>query len=145
MNRTFFRFIAVGVLNTIVGLSAIYLLLHLLGLSYWWSTFLGNTIGACVSYLLNRKFTFKSQSSVSKSVPLFIIVILVSYFIAYNLGAKIIDFSLSNTDFISDKMKTDLAVLISTGLYTIVNYFGQKLFVFHNKRENENLVDEEGI
>ncbi|MFB7142404.1 GtrA family protein [Gottfriedia sp. NPDC056225] len=145
MNRTFFRFIAVGVLNTIVGLSAIYLLLHLLGLSYWWSTFLGNTIGACVSYLLNRKFTFKSQSSVSKSVPLFIIVILASYFIAYNLGAKIIDFSLSNTDFISDKMKTDLAVLISTGLYTIVNYFGQKLFVFHNKRENENLVDEEGI
>ncbi|PEL13723.1 GtrA family protein [Bacillus sp. AFS017336] len=145
MNRTFFRFIAVGVLNTIVGLSAIYLLLHLLGLSYWWSTFLGNTIGACVSYLLNRKFTFKSQSSVSKSVPLFIIVILASYFIAYNLGAKIIDFSLSNTDFISDKMKTDLAVLISTGLYTIVNYFGQKMFVFHNKRENENLVDEEGI
>ncbi|QKE72757.1 GtrA family protein [Arthrobacter citreus] len=145
MNRTFFRFIAVGVLNTIVGLSAIYLLLHLLGLSYWWSTFLGNTIGACVSYLLNRKFTFKSQSSVSKSVPLFIIVILASYFIAYNLGAKLIDFSLSNTDFISDKMKTDLAVLISTGLYTIVNYFGQKLFVFHNKRENEKLVDEEGI
>ncbi|WP_088073003.1 GtrA family protein [Gottfriedia luciferensis] len=145
MNRTFIRFIAVGVANTIVGLLSIYLLLHLVGLSYWWSTFLGNAIGACISFILNRNFTFKSHGSVTKSIPLFILVILVCYFISYNLGAKIIDYSLANQNLLPDKFKTDLAVLFSSGLYTILNYFGQKLFVFKNKKIVEKQINNERV
>ena len=61
MNFQFVRFLMVGVANTIVGLSVMYLLLHLAGLSYWTSTFLGNSVGAVVSFFLNRSFTFRSQ------------------------------------------------------------------------------------
>ncbi|MFF3022571.1 GtrA family protein [Gottfriedia sp. NPDC057948] len=143
MNKTFIRFIAVGIANTIVGLSFIYLLLHLFGLSYWISTFIGNSIGACVSYILNRNFTFKSQGSVKKSIPLFIIVILTCYFIAFNLGAKIIDYILNLQDFISLNYKNDFAVLISSGLYTILNYFGQKLLVFKNKNMTKKQLKNE--
>ncbi|WP_129688782.1 GtrA family protein [Gottfriedia acidiceleris] len=140
MNKTFIRFIAVGFANTAVGLSFIYLLLHLFGFSYWISTFIGNSIGACISYILNRNFTFKSQGSVKKSIPMFIIVILSCYFIAFNLGDKIIDYILNLQDFISLNFKNDLAVLFSSGLYTILNYFGQKLLVFKNitKKQLEN-------
>ena len=123
MNKTFIRFIAVGIANTAVGLSFIYLLLHLFGFSYWISTFIGNSIGACISYILNRNFTFKSQGSVKKSIPMFIIVILTCYFIAFNLGAKIIDYILNLQEFISLNFKNDLAVLFSSGLYTVLNYF----------------------
>ncbi|MDP4103968.1 MAG: GtrA family protein [Bacillota bacterium] len=48
MNHSFVRFLLVGVVNTIVGLSSMYLFLHGFSFSYWVSTFLGYVIGACV-------------------------------------------------------------------------------------------------
>ncbi|UOK56276.1 GtrA family protein [Bacillus sp. OVS6] len=61
------KFILVGIMNTAAGLSAILLLLNVINVSYWLSTFLGNTIGAAVSYYLNRSFTFSSQASIKKA------------------------------------------------------------------------------
>jgi putative flippase GtrA len=130
MKYSFVRFILVGIVNTIVGLSFMYLFLDALGLSYWISTFCGNSIGACVSYLLNRKFTFNSDNSVTKSVFRFIIVILACYFISYDLAKNLVVGLLNSNSFFTENVKTDLAVLVGTGLYTILNYFGQKLFVF---------------
>src|SRR6476660_7448236 len=97
MNYTFVRFLLVGVANTIVGLSVMYLLLHVAGLSYWTSTFLGNSVGAVVSFFLNRSFTFRSQSSVSKSMIRFVAVILFCYFISYTIGRNGVEWILSNS------------------------------------------------
>jgi putative flippase GtrA len=133
MKYSFVRFIIVGVVNTIVGLSCMYLFLHAAGLSYWIATFLGNSIGACVSYILNRKFTFKSESSVPKSAIRFIIVILCCYFISYDLGKNLVEWVLKSYAIFNEKLKVDLAVLVGTGMYTLLNYFGQKLFVFPKK------------
>jgi putative flippase GtrA len=133
MKNSFIRFILVGIVNTIVGLSSMYLFLHAANLSYWASTFLGNAIGACVSYILNRNFTFKSDHSVMKSAFRFIIVILSCYFISYDLGKNIVSWVLKSNEFFSDSLKTDIAILVGTGMYTILNYLGQKIFVFPNK------------
>jgi putative flippase GtrA len=133
MKFSFVRFIIVGIVNTIVGLSVMYLLLHALGLSYWMSTFLGNSIGACVSYTLNRNFTFNSQNSLPKSMIRFVIVILCCYFISYDLGKNLVVWLLKANDIFNPKLNTDLAVLVGTGLYTVLNYFGQKLIVFPTK------------
>ncbi|WP_312475372.1 GtrA family protein [Neobacillus sp.] len=141
MKYPFVRFIMVGMINTIVGLSVMYLLLHALGLSYWMSTFVGNAIGACVSFFLNKSFTFKSKDSVTKSALRFIIVILCCYFIAYDIGRSFVVWILKNNDFIHSNVKTDLSVLVGTCLYTVLNYFGQKIFVFSKKNAaiKENL------
>lgn len=133
MKYSFVRFIMVGIVNTFVGLSVMYLLLHLLGQSYWIATFVGNSIGACVSYILNRNFTFKSQSSVAKSAVRFIVVILCCYFISYDIGRSFVEWMLKNNDYFSANVKTDLSVLVGTCLYTLLNYLGQKLFVFSKK------------
>ncbi|WP_256942646.1 GtrA family protein [Bacillus sp. OV166] len=61
---------------------------HAFGFSYWLSTFLGNTLGACVSYFLNRNFTFNTENSVTHSAFRFVIVILCCYFISFDLGKK---------------------------------------------------------
>lgn len=130
MKYSFVRFIMVGVVNTVVGLSVMYLLLHLLGQSYWIATFVGNSIGAFVSFILNRNFTFKSQNSMSKSAVRFVIVILCCYFLSYEMGRRFVVDILKNNDFIPKNIQTDLSVLVGTCLYTLLNYFGQKLFVF---------------
>lgn len=130
MSFTFFRFLLVGVANTILGLSVIYLLLHLVGMSYWMSTFLGNSVGAMMSYYLNRRFTFRSKNAVSKSLILFIIVTLLCYVVSYSIGMNLVEWMLGTSNILKSGTKTDLAVLISTGLYTVLNYLGQKWLVF---------------
>jgi putative flippase GtrA len=138
MNHSFFRFLLVGVINTIVGLSAMYLFLHGFSLSYWVSTFLGNIIGACVSYFLNRSFTFQSSAAVGKSMIRFILVILVCYFISYFLGEKIALYLFSHLSFLGSKYAQDAAVLFGTGIYTITNYLGQRIFVFQQRMETKH-------
>ncbi|MBB6444369.1 GtrA family protein [Bacillus benzoevorans] len=137
MRYPFIRFLLVGIINTMVGLTCMYLFLHGLGFSYWAATFLGNTIGACVSFFLNRSFTFKSSHSITKSIFRFIAVILLCYFVSYYLGENIVALLLSQQHSISAGMKTDIAVLTSTILYTLLNYAGQKRFVFPKKMENK--------
>ncbi|SFD43586.1 Putative flippase GtrA (transmembrane translocase of bactoprenol-linked glucose) [Bacillus sp. OV194] len=130
MKHSFVRFLIVGVINTLVGLSVIYLLLHAANVSYWLATFLGNAAGACVSYVLNRMFTFKSTSPVAGSMIRFVIVILLCYFIAYYAGIRIADWAFSAILPLPKHFAKDAAVLIGTGLYTVLNYAGQKRFVF---------------
>lgn len=138
MNYQFVRFLLVGVANTIVGLSVMYLLLHLAGFTYWASTFLGNSVGAVVSYFLNRSFTFRSQSSGFKSMLRFVAVILICYFVSYTIGRNLVEWIVSSSH-VTSSFKTDIAVLISTGLYTVLNYLLQKLFVFKSSNHEERM------
>lgn len=133
MNHSFFRFLLVGVINTIVGLSTMYIFLHGFHCSYWVSTFIGNIIGACVSYFLNRTFTFQSNTAVGKSMFRFAAVILICYFISYYLGEKMVLYFFQHFSFIDMKYADDAAVLFGTGIYTITNYLGQRLFVFQKE------------
>ncbi|MDZ5473863.1 GtrA family protein [Bacillus sp. 31A1R] len=134
--NSFIRFLLVGILNTFIGLLTMFFLLNLLNQGYWISTFLGNAVGAMVSFLLNRTFTFNSKVSFIKGGSSFIIVILITYFFAYGLSSMISKAfynMVDITNFISEK---ELAVIIGVGLYTIINYFGQKYFVFRTGKAN---------
>jgi putative flippase GtrA len=126
----FTRFLLVGMVNTLTGLSIIFLLLNVFGLSYWISTFVGNCVGAVVSYLLNRTFTFNSQIVFTKGVPRFIIVILVCYFLSYSLSEFLADGVYDFYKIIPNFNEEEFAILLGSGFYTITNYFGQRNFVF---------------
>jgi putative flippase GtrA len=113
----FVRFLMVGFVNTMVGLSLIFILLNVLGVSYWQATFVGNLIGACISFILNRSFTFKSKVSFIEGFPLFLLVVITCYFVSYSLSAQVLE-------------EKNLAVLLGAVLYTLTNYIGQKQLVF---------------
>ncbi len=126
---TFIRFLMVGCINTIIGLSAIYMFLHVFHFEYWVSTFIGNSIGATVSYFLNRHFTFQSEVSMLSSIPRFIIVILFCYGFSYKIGLTFAETVLSEIELFNG-YEEDFAVLIGAAFYTVTNYFGQRIFVF---------------
>ncbi|MBB2481272.1 GtrA family protein [Bacillus sp. APMAM] len=133
MKHSFFRFLLVGIINTIIGLSFMYLFLHLFHFSYWLSTFIGNTIGCCVSYFLNKSFTFKSNKSFGSSIIRFILVILICYVFSYYVGEKLALLLFAQLNFLPSIYGKDAAVLFGTGIYTICNYIGQKYFVFRSE------------
>ncbi|MHC0039156.1 GtrA family protein [Pseudoneobacillus sp. C159] len=122
----FMRFLLVGGINTLTGLSIMFMLLNIVGWSYWLSTFTGNTVGSVVSYFLNRVFTFRSRVRLTKGAPRFISVILICYFGAYFISEKVVGM----INWIPLSFHNDIAVLIGACLYTISNYFGQKYLVF---------------
>jgi putative flippase GtrA len=132
MKFEFIRFLVVGVINTLVGLSIMFLLLHGAGLSYWVSTFIGNTVGAGVSYVLNRSFTFRSKEAGFWSVLRFVFVILFCYVVSYQIGSMVIEWIAG--DYFSETVVTNGKVLFSTGLYTVLNYLLQRSVVFRERR-----------
>ncbi|PLR94164.1 GtrA family protein [Bacillus sp. T33-2] len=126
----FIRFLFVGLVNTAAGLSITFFLLNLIGWPYWVSTFIGNSIGAIVSYFLNRTFTFHSSVDVKNAGPRFISVILHCYVGSYYASAFIASW-LQQQPFMDGLILRDnFAVLLGAALYTVTNYFGQKHFVF---------------
>lgn len=122
----FFRFLMVGVINTLIGLSLIFFFMNVLGQSYWFSTFLGNAAGMICSYLLNRCFTFKSKVSLWKGGFAFLLTSGICYVSSYWLAEKVVMI-------ISGHFLKELAVFIGMVFYTIFNYVAQKYFVFQNR------------
>ncbi|MBA2943404.1 GtrA family protein [Paenibacillus sp. CGMCC 1.16610] len=130
LSGSFLRFLLVGVFNTLVGLSASFVFFNVLHLNYWLSTFAGNTLGAIVSYTLNRTFTFRSKASVGSSWWKFAIVILSCYGLSYSCSLLLAEAA----GVLWPELRADWlhngAILVGNGLYTIGNYLGHKYFTF---------------
>ncbi|MEH6992370.1 GtrA family protein [Neobacillus drentensis] len=130
LTNSFIRFLLVGVINTCVGLFIIFFSLNALHLSYWVSTFVGNSAGACISYLLNRSYTFNSTVSFHRGLPRFLTIILICYFGSYYCSEKLMIW-FTSFHFENTAVEQNGAVLLGSVLYTISNYLGQKYFVFN--------------
>ncbi len=58
---SFLKFLAVGVLNTLLGAAIMYGLYNLAGWSYWPATLANYIPTSILSFLLNRSFTFRDK------------------------------------------------------------------------------------
>lgn len=128
IKSTFLKFLLVGVFNTFIGLGIMFFLKNGLKWPYWIATFSGNTAGAAVSFLLNREFTFNSKVPIKDGAVRFTAVILICYLLSFSVSRSFADLIDGRQDLIS---ADNLAIFMGAGIYTITNYFGQKLLVFH--------------
>ncbi len=126
-NSSFVRFLVVGVINTVVGTSIMFIAYNVLEFSYWTSSFLNYFVGSIVSYFLNKFYTFKKKEKSLREVILFIFNIAICYFLAYFVAQKAIAFILSTQ---SDVLIDNVAMLVGMCLFVVLNYIGQRLFVF---------------
>jgi putative flippase GtrA len=135
---SFARFLLVGVLNTLIGLAAMFLLFNVVHFGYWPSTFIGNLIGAIVSYTLNKSFTFRSKVSIRSSWWKFVLVILCCYGFSYGtsllLGKA---WSFMFPAFPTIWLQNG-AILFGNGIYMISNYLGHKYFTFRTKDRSKD-------
>lgn len=131
--NSFIRFLFVGIVNTLIGLTIIFLLMNGIGLNYWMATSIGNTCGAIISFVLNRNFTFKSNNSLVASGIRFATVIVLSYFCAYGVSDLLWGGVMDESSLFLFTNK-EVSVLFGACLYTLLNYYGQKYLVFHRTR-----------
>ena len=101
-------------------------------LGYWISTAIAYIVGAVISFFLNKKYTFKSDEKLWKSAVKFAVSVAVCYMIAYSVAKPFMAWALSQTG-ISFIWTERITKIFAMGLYTIINYLGQKFVAFNKK------------
>ncbi len=127
LDKTFWKFILVGIVNTIFGTAIMFIFYNLFHFSYWISSASNYFFGSILSYFLNKYFTFQHKGNTKKTVLKFIINITVCYFIAYGI-AKPITASLLGS--YSRQIQENGAMLVGMGLFVVLNYCGQRFWAF---------------
>lgn len=85
-DKSFVRFVLVGIVNTIVGLTVMFSCYNILHLGYWLSSATDYVLASIVSYFLNKHFTFGYHEKGWWSLARFVLNIAVCYFIAFSLA-----------------------------------------------------------
>ena len=132
VDQTTWKFLLVGIINTIVGTGVMFVCYNVFGLSYWVSSGANYVVGSMVSYLLNKYFTFQNKEKSFKIVARFVVNIAFCYFIAYGAAKPFVRWILSGC---SVKIQENGAMLVGMCLFVVLNYFGQRYFAFRTKEE----------
>lgn len=124
---TFWKFILVGIANTLFGTGIMFVFYNVLHFNYWISSASNYVFGSILSYILNRLFTFKSSDNTSDTLPRFVINITLCYLVAYGLARPIVTELLSG---MAQNLQENIAMLVGMCLFVALNYIGQRFFVF---------------
>lgn len=127
-DKTFWKFILVGIVNTLFGTAVMFIAYNLFHLSYWISSAANYVLGSILSYFLNKYFTFQNKSKSVKVVLKFILNISVCYLLAYGIAKPLVRMVLTGA---ATTVQENGAMLVGMGLFVILNYFGQRYFAFN--------------
>lgn len=122
---TLLRYLLVGVVNTLVGLSAIYLAMYYLGFGVMSANAFGYAIGIVVSFTLNKTWTFCNSDHVLSSFIRYLLVLAIAY--AGNLATVLF----ANLHF---NLNPYMAQALGVIPYTTVGYLGSRYFAFRSQR-----------
>lgn len=129
-DKTFMKFVMVGVVNTIVGTSIMFIFYNVFHLGYWLSSASNYFFGSIVSYLLNKYFTFRFHEKGWYSLLRFTLNILTCYLIAYGIAKPIMKWLLS--DF-TITIQENVSMMLGMCLFVVFNYLGQRFFAFKKR------------
>ena len=129
-DRTFMKFVMVGVVNTVVGTTIMFVFYNVFNLSYWVSSASNYFFGSIVSYFLNKHFTFHYREKGFSSMLRFTVNILVCYLLAYGIAKPLMQWIL--TDF-SKSIQENVSMLLGMCLFVVFNYLGQRFFAFKKR------------
>lgn len=130
LDASIWKFLLVGVGNTLLSMV---LMFALEGLGYWPSTAIAYVAGAVMSFFLNRSFTFRSQETMGRSAVKFALNVAVCYLAAYGIAQPVMEL-LPQPVFVPAIWWERLTKLVGMGLYTVLNYFGQRFFAFQKQK-----------
>jgi putative flippase GtrA len=135
LDKTFWKFILVGVVNTLFGTGIMFLFYNVFHLSYWVSSASNYIFGSILSYFLNKHFTFQNKDKGPKVVVKFVINISVCYLLAYGIAKPLVRMIFSA---MSTTVQENLAMLAGMCLFVLLNYFGQRFFAFKTEESSSD-------
>ena len=129
-DKTFIKFMIVGVINTIVGTTIMFVFYNVFHLNYWISSASNYFFGSICSYLLNKHFTFHYNEKGWYSLLRFTLNILVCYMIAYGIAKPLMHWILI---YYNNVIQENISMLFGMCFFIILNYLGQRFFAFKKR------------
>lgn len=126
-DEKFWKFILVGIVNTIVGTAIMFGLYNLAGASYWFSSSANYILTSILSYFLNKYFTFQNKDNSIWVTIRFALNIAVCYGLAYGLAKPATLYLMRDY---SVTVQENIAMAVGMVLFTGFNYLGQRFFTF---------------
>lgn len=130
IDRKLSRFIIVGIINTLVGMSIMFGLYNLAGCSYWVSSAANFILTSILSYFLNRQYTFRDRGGMGGSALRFAINIAFCYLAAFGIAKPLALHFVPG----QKKLQENIAMLAGLVMFTGLNYLGQRLLVFRSQK-----------
>lgn len=134
IDKKFIIFLFVGLINTAIGASIMFLLYNVFGCDYYFSSACNYIAGGISSYILNKIITFKNHQKSFNQILQFVLLLVICYLISYIGARHLIHFIFFSK---SSILKDNLAMVTGEILYTLLNYVGQRFIVFKNKNDNK--------
>ncbi|MBQ6805860.1 MAG: GtrA family protein [Lachnospiraceae bacterium] len=124
----------VGVINTLMGWVIMAVLYNLIHMNYWLSSGISYFIGSVFSYHANGKLTFKVEDEDrDKALPWrFAINIIVCYLVAFSVAQPLVEKVLASQPAV---IVDNVAMILGMCIFIVMNFFGQKLFVFRKTKK----------
>lgn len=122
------RFVVVGIAATITDFGIYFLQIRLLDLSYDVSKGISFLFGTTVSFLLNRAWTFEASHTGPEATRRFVVLYGVTFLINVAVN-RLVLWTLLPTGLSLDLVEP-VAVIAATTCSMVMNFVGQKLWVF---------------
>ena len=132
LDDTTWKFILVGIINTVIGTGVMFLCYNFLHFSYWISSSANYMIGSIVSYFLNKYFTFQKKEKSFREILRFIMNILICYLAAYGMAKPFAAALLRGWPV---QVQENAAMLTGMCFFVALNYLGQRFYVFRKKED----------
>lgn len=143
------KFLLVGILNTVLGEGLKALLLAFTALGPLPASAISTALASVLSYFLNRYFTFKYQGDNAKAVLRFTLNIVVCYVLSHAIALLLIYPLLTGAEngwfaglsLIAAEKKTVadyIATYSGSCLFVGFNYLGQRFFAFRESGNQQN-------
>ncbi len=143
VDRTLVYYLIVGVLNFIVCTGIMFMLFNMCGFSEHIAPVINYALGSLIWYIACRYLLFRGSETTWQSMLRFALEVLVCYVISYYIAAPLVSRWLLRYESVRDvfsfggvdKITGNLEMTVGAIVYAIVNYFGQRYFVFSARFE----------
>lgn len=125
------KFLLVGVINTLVGVSIELFLYNVLHCGVWFSSATNYVLTSILSFFLNKHFTFRNKENSWRQVLRFAANIAVCYLLAHGIAVPLMEWLLRGAN---EAMRGNVTLLTGMCLFTGLNYLGQRFFAFAEKK-----------
>lgn len=145
VNRIFIRYLIVGILNFIVCTALMFLLFNFCGFSEHIAPLVNYGLGSLIWYLACRFLLFPQQRTSLQQLLRFGVEVLVCYLISYYAVAPWLSGLLLRSESVRgffsfggsemEMIRGNCEMTVGALVYALLNYFGQRYFVFTNRFE----------
>ena len=128
--RTAVKFALTGIFNTVFGSFIMFFMYNVVGAGYWLSTAVNYGVCSIISFFLSKYLIFQNEERPFRQIARFSVNILFCYIIAYGVAKPVVYAILESRE---KALCENIAMLTGMGFFAILNYLGQRFFVFRRE------------